>query len=199
MPISSSNEIDISLKEGTDITGAEMPAGGSSGRGWMSAIWKLIKDLIINNRLKTDSSLLAPLELNLTATALGDILPETDVSNYRFASVSINATTTNQLFFKARNSQSSPWFTIPVEQRLSPTGSFLGLTTGSANIYCVPLAYKYFKIELVTYAVSTTSNITVLLYQHPPERLTVGGRVIVDGGNINVGLPAASALSDVGS
>jgi hypothetical protein len=32
------------LKEGTDITGATMPAGGASGRGWLSAIWKAFTD-----------------------------------------------------------------------------------------------------------------------------------------------------------
>lgn len=32
------------LKEGTDINGATMPTGGTSGRGWLSAIWKLISD-----------------------------------------------------------------------------------------------------------------------------------------------------------
>ncbi|AUB36150.1 Phage-related tail protein [Nostoc flagelliforme CCNUN1] len=32
------------LQEGTDITGTSMPAGGTSGRGWLSAIWKLLSD-----------------------------------------------------------------------------------------------------------------------------------------------------------
>lgn len=36
--------IEAIAKEGTDITGATMPAGGASTRGWLSAIWKLISD-----------------------------------------------------------------------------------------------------------------------------------------------------------
>ena len=204
MPLSNSPKLqnlleadDSFLKQGKDISGAIMPTGGSSVRGWISAIFKLFKDVVsTNNRVKTDSNLLAPLELNLTATALVDILPETDVSNYRYASVSINTTTTNQLFFEGRNSQSSNWFVIPIEQRLSPTASFIGLIPGSPSIYGVPLSYKFFRIRLASYAAGSTSNITVLLYQHPPERLTVGGRVVIDGGTVSTTLPAASALSD---
>lgn len=30
------------LQEGADITGASMPTGGTHGRGWLSAIWKLL-------------------------------------------------------------------------------------------------------------------------------------------------------------
>jgi hypothetical protein len=36
----------VSLQEGTDISGATMPAGGASGRGWLSAIWQLINDRV---------------------------------------------------------------------------------------------------------------------------------------------------------
>lgn len=32
------------LQHGTDITGASMPAGGSYGMGWLSAIWKMLSD-----------------------------------------------------------------------------------------------------------------------------------------------------------
>lgn len=190
------------LKEGTNITGATMPEGGSSAMGWLSAIWETIRSIfpstLSNGRFKAESSLLAPVEINCSATALGDILPETDVSNYRFASISINSNVgANQMRFEGRNSQTSVWFSIPVEQRLSPNGSYLSVVTGASNIYCVPLAYKYFRITLVAYSPSTTSNITVLLYQHPPERLTVIGRVLIDGGNVGVGLPGAIALSDI--
>jgi hypothetical protein len=42
--LSDGNTSYTALKEGTDITTATMPAGGSSGRGWLSGIWKLISD-----------------------------------------------------------------------------------------------------------------------------------------------------------
>jgi hypothetical protein len=44
LPAGASTETTLGavLKEGTDITGASMPAGGASGRGWLSAIWKLL-------------------------------------------------------------------------------------------------------------------------------------------------------------
>ncbi|MCC5644788.1 hypothetical protein LC607_17950 [Nostoc sp. CHAB 5824] len=35
------------LQEGTDITGASIPSGGTSGRGWLSAIWKLLSDRLM--------------------------------------------------------------------------------------------------------------------------------------------------------
>ncbi|MCC5618413.1 hypothetical protein LC605_25675, partial [Nostoc sp. CHAB 5836] len=48
------------LLEGTDIMGAAMPSGGASGRGWLSAIWKLISDrlpsALVGDRLKVDSA-----------------------------------------------------------------------------------------------------------------------------------------------
>nr|MDZ8019263.1 hypothetical protein [Nostoc sp. SerVER01] len=46
------------LQEGTDITGASMPSGGTSGRGWLSAIWKLISDRLpapVNSKIPVDS------------------------------------------------------------------------------------------------------------------------------------------------
>jgi len=204
MPISNdyrTDDHDELLKEGTDITGVTMPVGGNSARGWLSAIWQSLRTVfpsaLSSDRFKAESSHLAPVEINVSATALGDILPETDVSNYRFASVSVNSNiAANQMRYEARNSQTSIWFSIPVEQRLSPNGSYLTITPGTSNIFCVPLAYKYFRITLVAYTANTTSNITVLLYQHPPERLTVIGRVLIDGGTVATSLPAASALSD---
>jgi hypothetical protein len=49
-----------SLKEGTDITGAAMPTGGASGRGWLSAIWKLVSDrlpsALVGGRFQVDGS-----------------------------------------------------------------------------------------------------------------------------------------------
>lgn len=46
MPAGGASEatLDEVLKEGADITGASMPAGGASGRGWLSAIWKALTD-----------------------------------------------------------------------------------------------------------------------------------------------------------
>ncbi|MBE9038331.1 hypothetical protein [aff. Roholtiella sp. LEGE 12411] len=45
------------LKEGADILGATMPAGGASGRGWLSAIWKLVSDIIDTLRERLPSAL----------------------------------------------------------------------------------------------------------------------------------------------
>nr|MDZ8022061.1 hypothetical protein [Nostoc sp. SerVER01] len=55
-PVNSKIPVDSgSLQEGTDITGASMPSGGTSGRGWLSAIWKLISDRFPTLGAKTAS------------------------------------------------------------------------------------------------------------------------------------------------
>lgn len=65
------------LKEGTDITGAAMPAGGASGRGWLSAIWTTL------------TGIHAPAAANVVAAGIADVQGVAATANLRLVGYSV--------------------------------------------------------------------------------------------------------------
>lgn len=193
MPISNpSNPVSFTpLQEGADIDGVNMPTGGSSGRGWLSAIWKSVKDFSFDNgRVKTYTSL-DSITIQGSSNALATpIIPATDISNYGFISIQVTgnyAGVVSWLFSNDGINWGSGFLSI-MGQASTP---LTGLGGGSAIVFGNKQA-KYIKVLFTSFS-SGSANVTLFASTSSttPAFPVISGSVIA-----TTSLPSATALSD---
>lgn len=161
------------LSEGTDIDGTAIPTGGTGGRGWLSAIWKILNDklpsTLINGFLAVIAEDPAPVEFTNSVAAASSNLISIDSSNYKFISVQISGTFVASYVFEQSNDGVN-WFS-----------TFLFITSVSSSIFSstnnIPAPFagyissKFFRIRLNAYT-SGTVNANILLYKKAPSNFS---------------------------
>lgn len=189
-------------QDGADVTAAVMPSGGSGIRGWLSGIYtKLAGTLSVSGSVSVSNPTtnyaleaggnLASASAALTATnglatrgsfveivgtpgtAVNSIvIPSTDVSSFKWASVHLLGTFSATLMWQGSNDNSN-WSGI----NLFPVNGSAGSGATSYNftnaIFHGPVAYRYFRVIVSAYT-SGSPTCTVELYTQPSGLPTMG-------------------------
>lgn len=107
-------------------------------------------------------------QASLSAGSLNaDLVPSTDVSLYRWASLQITGTWSGTISFQGSNDNSN--FNSVSVNNLGSAVSLVQTTT-SNNIFAIPISYKYLRIRMTSYS-SGTANGTLELYTVPNQML----------------------------
>lgn len=104
-------------------------------------------------------------QASLTAAALNAFLvPATDVSGYKWASLHVTGTYSGTLTFQASNDNVN-WSVVT--GRRSDTLMTSSTTTGTNQIWSIPLAARYLRVQMTSYSSGTATG-TLELYTQSP-------------------------------
>lgn len=107
-----------------------------------------------------------------------DLLPSTDVSAYRSASVQVIGTFSGTLTFQGSNDGTN--YVSVQALNLSSNNTIPASTTTSTGLFAVALGFKFLRVRMTSYS-SGTANGVVTLSSDPPTSFMAYGRNYVDG------------------